>query len=333
MSNLISHGEQQARLNDLRGVSNPFLSHGNVVLVDCLGNDQRIAEVAWTTTDINVEIPKEKDPENLIRYLMRHRHSTPFEFPVLDFFLRMPIDVARQHNRHRTAVINEFSTRYSEPKDECEVATEWRLQSTSTRQGSAGTIKTDWLMKDAGHALLEASKDEARAAAAGNVTVVDYLASRERELHEHAREVYEERIQFGVAKEQARKDLPMSLYTQMRWQINLKNLLHYLSLRMDSHAQLEIRLMANEIGKIVERLFPVVWAAFMDYHINSITLTALDIAVLKNISLYGKLPTDWERYCLPQTWANKPKNRERQECIAKLERLGYTFPPSLSTGN
>ena len=149
----------------------------------------------------------------------------------------------------------------------------------------------------------------------------EFLCESEQRLHKFAREVYQERLALGVAKEQARKDLPVSNYSEMYWSCDLHNLLHFLTLRMNSHAQEEIRLYANQMGKIVKELFPVTWQAFEDYRLNAMTLTALDTQALKLIN--GLLPSErmGEFYdsILKQVFNNKT---EREECVAKLKQLG-----------
>ena len=186
---------------------------------------------------------------------MRHSHTTPFEMCEIKFHVRVPMDAWRQWIRHRTANVNEYSTRYSVAIDAAQTTapTSWRVQSPLTRQGSGEAI------------------DDA---------VGQQLSSEERELLDHARSVYEHRLQIGVAREQARKDLPLSTYTEAYWKIDLHNLLHFLHLRMDEHAQLEIRAYANVIGSIVQRWCPIAWEAFLDYRLGAITLSALDQEIL-----------------------------------------------------
>jgi thymidylate synthase (FAD) len=152
-----------------------------------------------------------------------------------------------------------------------------------------------------------------------------YLTHRESVGLEDSRQMYEERLTFGVAKEQARKDLPLSTMTIAIWKIDLHNLLHFLSLRMDGHAQLEIRTYANAIGAIVKQLYPVVWEAFEQYRLNSLTLTALDIGVIRTIASQHDGMTEvteeqFRRICPPE-WRGA-RSRERDECLAKLQKLG-----------
>jgi thymidylate synthase (FAD) len=178
-----------------------------------------------------------------------------------------------------------------------------------------------------------------------------YLSRREGELHEGQRDIYEERLTFGVAKEQARKDLCLSTYTRYYWQNDLHNTLHYLSLRMDSHAQWEIRQYANVIFDILKQLYPVTCQAFLDYRLNAMTLTALDKVVIQNIAksayfdpaklsppesmspgaaarhpqgLAPGYPVSVQAFMAAQhpDWVDIKKCRERDECLTKLQALG-----------
>ncbi|MCA9085641.1 MAG: FAD-dependent thymidylate synthase, partial [Planctomycetaceae bacterium] len=180
---------------------------------------------------------------------------------------------------------------------------EWRTQAASNRQGSAG--------------LLPAEQGET-------------LSEEEQRLQSHARQVYQDRIDAGVAREQARKDLPLCTYTEAYWKIDLHNLLHFLALRMDSHAQLEIRNYATTIGeKIVAPLFPIVWEAFQDYRMQSMFLTRLDVHVLQQLSANAAAsgtapPFSMEAFLAAQhpDWAPLTRSRERDECLSKLQRMG-----------
>ncbi len=242
----------------------------------------------------------------LIRYLMRGWHTTPFEMAELKFRVRVPMDTWRQWIRHRTASVNEYSTRYSVAPDERArtLPGKWRLQATGNRQGSEGNL---------------------------NPRYGDRLTARETEFHELSREVYQERLKFGVAREQARKDLPLSTYTEAYWKINLHNLFHFLKLRMDDHAQQEIREYATIIGnEIVSKLFPQAWEAFVDYRLEAINLSRLDIGVIQRLSAMPRLDTmipdslNKRQFmeCQDPSWEGLDKCRERDECFEKLQFLG-----------
>jgi thymidylate synthase (FAD) len=174
----------------------------------------------------------------------------------MKFHVRVPMDCWRQWIRHRTANVNEYSTRYSEAIDECAVTgpDKWRLQSKDNKQGSQG--------------FLDHTKGVR-------------LTQEERDFHDRARSLYEVRLQEGVAREQARKDLPLSNYTEAYWKCDLHNLLGFLRLRLDKHAQLEIREYAEAIAGFVAQRFPVTWEAFQDYVINAVTFSGPEIEALR----------------------------------------------------
>ena len=254
------------------------LDDGFVQYIDHMGNDHAVVQAARTSyVGVSVDSDAEKD-ERLLRYLMRHKHWTPFEMCILKIGIRIPMDAWRQFVRHRLFSINEYSTRYQPAIDSRSVASEWRAQSTNNKQGSNGLIADD-----VSHAL---SFDEAR-------------------LHSHIEGVYQNRLKQGVAREQARKDLPLSTYTEAIVECDLRGWLHFLGLRMDPHAQLEIRQYANAIHDMIVNLFPISAQAFEDYHLNALTLTACDIQALTDPSY--KFPT----------------KREADEFEAKRERLKY----------
>jgi len=260
------------------------------------------------------------DDRTLIRYLMRHRHTTPFEMAELKFLVRVPMDCWRQWIRHRTANVNEYSTRYTEAIDSQQKtpAEEWRLQSGGNRQGSAGTLRKEW------PALDELDRETFRFRCESDFTSPtfeagpgDYLSHQEGKFHSQARMLYEDRLTLGIAREQARKDLPLSTYTEAYWKIDLHNLLHFLGLRMDSHAQHEIRQYATIIGEqIVKPLFPMVWEAFEDYRLGAMTLSKVEVEC---ISAWTGNSKEVDPPVL-ETWF--PNKREREEFQAKMGRLG-----------
>jgi thymidylate synthase (FAD) len=277
-------------IDELRWKKFQVLDKGYVCLVDAMGTDHEICEAARVSYGEGTK--SVSDDRTLIRYLLRHRHTTPFEMAEVKLLIQMPMDCHRQQIRHRTASVNEYSTRYSEAIDERQETPpdQWRLQSGSNKQGSGG--------------LLDEKNSKT-------------LTAHEQELHQMAMAVYQERIGFNVAREQARKDLPLSTYTRYYWKMDLHNLLHYLGLRMDSHAQQEIRAYATIIGEeIVAKLFPLTWEAFLDYQLNAMTLSAFEIAKIKNAFRGALLPV--------QTWQNLSANkRECEEFKAKLVTLGF----------
>ncbi len=282
----------------LRWKKHPVLDDGFVCLVDVMGDDHSIVEAARVSYGEGTR--PVSDDRTLIRYLMRHRHTTPFEMAEVKLLLRVPMDCWRQWIRHRTASVNEMSTRYSIAIDAAQAtrADQWRLQSPASRQGSEGSLD------------LRQGAD---------------LTASEAELQERARQVYRRRLALGVAREQARKDLPLSTYTEAYWKMDLHNLLHFLELRMDARAQWEIGEYARTIGeKIVEPLFPVTWEAFVDYRLEAIVLTRLDREVIARLIAAGRLPAAESGFLAAQdpSWSGSSRCRERDECRAKLRRLG-----------
>ena len=206
-------------IDKILGIPFKVLDDGFVRVIDYMGSDSSIVQAARVSYGKGTK--KLREDEGLIRYLIRHHHTSPFEMCEIKLHVRVPMDCWRQWIRHRTANVNEYSTRYSLAIDAAQKTKpdEWRLQAASNRQGSEG--------------FLEIEK--------GKV-----FSAREHELHKLARKVYNERIEAGLAREQARKDLPLSTYTEAYWKIDLHNLLHFLALRMEAHAQFEIRSYAND---------------------------------------------------------------------------------------
>lgn len=290
-------------VEELRWKKFQVLDDGFVCLVDVMGEDGSIVQAARVSYGEGTK--KVSDDRTLIRYLMRHRHSTPFEMAEIKLLVRVPMDCWRQWIRHRTANVNEYSTRYSLAIDAAQTTPpdEWRTQSATNRQGSEALLDT---------------------------TFGEQFTQSEKELQDKCRQVYDERIEAGIAREQARKDLPLATYTEAYWKIDLHNLLHFLNLRMDPHAQKEIRDYASTIAhQIVKPLFPAVWEAFEDYRVNSMFLTGLDIGVIQRMAENAKQTGGTPPYseaefmaAQDQTWVELKRSRERDECRGKLARLG-----------
>lgn len=289
-------------VEDLRWKKLPVLDDGFVCLVDAMGDDQAVVQAARVSYGEGTR--QVSDDRGLIRYLMRHRHTTPFEMAEIKLLVRVPMDTWRQWIRHRTASVNEYSTRYSLAIDATQQTPpdQWRGQASTNRQGSAGLLDPQ---------------------------VGGELSADELQFQEQARRLYEQRIERGVAREQARKDLPLSTYTEAYWKINLHNLLHFLALRMDSHAQWEIRSYATTIGEqIVRPLFPLVWEAFVDYRTGALFLTRLDREVIERLvarmASTGRIPASEEDFLAVQdtSWSDMKRCRERDECRSKLIQLG-----------
>ncbi|HOI30285.1 MAG TPA: FAD-dependent thymidylate synthase [Melioribacteraceae bacterium] len=290
-------------LDEILGRKFPVLDDGFIRVVDYMGSDESIVQAARVSYGKGTK--KVSEDRGLIRYLMRHHHTTPFEMCEIKLHLRVPMDTWRQWIRHRTANVNEYSTRYSIAIDASQKTPEsqWRMQAKDNKQGSEGFFPGE---------------------------IGSKLSERENELQNFAREIYQERLSLGVAREQARKDLPLSTYTEAYWKIDLQNLLHFLALRMESHAQFEIRSFANVIGnEIVNRWCPVAWEAFKDYRMNALSFSKQEIEVLGRIyagdnenavklaDQFGWLKIIDNRFS---------KNIERMEFEEKLDRLGIKKP-------
>ncbi len=283
----------------LRWTKFPVLDDGFVCLVDVMGDDGSVVQAARVSYGEGTK--RVSDDRTLIRYLLRHRHTTPFEMAEIKLLVRVPMDCWRQWIRHRTANVNEYSTRYSVAIDAAQATapTQWRKQAEQNRQGSGEPLP---------------------------VEIGERLTAAESKFQAQARELYNERLEAGVAREQARKDLPLATYTEAYWKIDLHNLLHFLALRMDSHAQEEIRLYSAAIGEnIVKPLFPVVWEAFEDYRLGGRFLTRLDAGVIRRLMQLQKSGDFTEEDFLAaqdETWRDLKRCRERDECRAKLQDLG-----------
>lgn len=293
----------------------PVLDQGQVQLVDVMGDDAAIVQAARVSYGEGTK--SISDDRTLIRYLMRHRHTSPFEMCELKVRVRVPMDTWRQWIRHRTASVNEYSTRYSEAIDATQVTEVWRKQATDNKQGSsddpltwpAGFGRRDpsedcpegcWVLAYHGEQFYESPHD--------------YLSEQEQSLQKHAREIYQERLKFGVAREQARKDLTLSTYTEAYWKIDLRNLFHFLSLRLDPHAQLEIRRYAEALAQIVQAWVPMAWEAFEDYILHALTLSRME---QWGIALARNDPSFIDRAVKHSGLTG----REAKEMRAKLERL------------
>ncbi|HET8568668.1 MAG TPA: FAD-dependent thymidylate synthase [Candidatus Limnocylindria bacterium] len=244
----------------------PVLDHGFVRVIDYMGDDGAVVQAARVSYGSGTK--KKRDDAGLIRYLMRHRHTSPFEMCELKVHLKMPIFVARQHARHRVASINETSGRYSILDREFYIPRPEDLgkQSTGNRQGRGETLDHDQAL-----AVLDLLKEDAARA----------YRNYERLVGD---DTPDGEGGFGLARELARMNLSVNLYTQMYWKIDLHNLLHYLSLRADAHAQYEIRVFAEALLDVVRRWVPLTYEAFMDYRMGGVQLSAAGLAVVKRLA-------------------------------------------------
>jgi len=233
----------------------PVLDHGFVRVVDYMGDDAAICQAARVSYGTGTK--SVQNDEGLIRYLMRHWHSTPFEMCEVKLHVKLPVFVARQWIRHRTANVNEYSARYSILDREFYIPAPEHIaaQSSVNNQGR-------------GEALT--GEEAAR--------VLDILKSDSTRSYDNYQSMISDDGQQGLARELARMNLPANIYTQWYWKVDLHNLLHFLRLRADAHAQYEIRVYADAICSIVADWVPFAYAAFEDYRLGGATLsgTALD---------------------------------------------------------
>ena len=263
------------------------LDHGFVALIDCMprmapqGKTADYSIVQAARVSYGEGTKQVNEDRGLVRYLLRHRHTTPFEMVEFKFHIAMPIFVARQWIRHRTANVNEYSARYSIVPDRFyrPTAEAVRAQSTSNRQGGDGLV-------DAG-------------------TAEEFL-----QLLDRAEGLYKDYLgltEKGVAREMARAALPVSVYTEWYWKCDLHNLFHFLSLRMDPHAQYEIRVFADAMYELMKPIVPISCEAFEDYRLGAMHLTKLEIEAVRS----GR----------PLATTNK---RELAEFEEKCARLGLS---------
>jgi thymidylate synthase (FAD) len=267
----------------------PVLDHGFVRLVDYLGGDARIVQAARVSYGEGTKTQRED--RALIHYLLRNRHTSPFEQVVLTFHCKLPIFVARQWIRHRTARVNELSGRYSVMRDEFYVpgVEVVRLQSEENKQGRQQRSRGEQqllfnLLADKVQQMPAPVKRKLKAGM-GAVPrefaqqVIDLLtAEQAMSYHEYA-----EMLDSGIARELARINLPLSLYTEWYWQIDLHNLFHFLKLRLDSHAQYEIREYAKVLGQCARAVAPLAYEAFEEHELCGARFSRSELKLLRKL--------------------------------------------------
>ena len=277
----------------------PVLDHGFVSLVDYMGSDGDVEQAARVSYGAGTR--KVSQTRGLIRYLRRHRHTTPSEMVELKFHCAMPMFVARQWIRHRTASVNELSARYSlmpllfyRPDAE-----QFALQSQSNKQGREGGAPAE---------------------------VYDEAVRRWEALRADAGGAYSWLLEEDVAREIARIDLPVSTYTQWYWKVDLHNLLHFLSLRVDPRAQWEIQQFARVIAAMVKRVAPLSYEAWVDYDLESRPLTRAERTVLAKLvegSDDGLAARDGAAVGTEEMKEAGLSPREIRELVEKLETPGH----------
>jgi len=295
MKDMALKREQQAEIDELRSMTQPtrraiseglearlyeaipVLDHGFVRVVDYMGDDGAIVQAARVSYGEGTKATR--DDAGLIRYLMRHWHSTPFEMCEIKLHAKLPIFVARQWIRHRTANVNEYSARYSILDREFYIPTPEALavQSTANRQGRG--------------AVLEGAAAE---------RALEILKADSARAYEHYEELLDPE-QIGLARELARMTLPANIYTQWYWKTDLHNLFHFLRLRADAHAQYEIRAYAEAICELVRAWVPMAWEAFEDYRLNAVQISGPGMACLRRM-LAGEAVTQEDSGLTPGEW-------------------------------
>ncbi|MBA85357.1 FAD-dependent thymidylate synthase [Thalassobius sp. S69A] len=263
----------------------PVLDHGFVRVVDYMGDDAAICQAARVSYGKGTK--SVQNDEGLIRYLMRHWHSTPFEMCEVKLHVKLPVFVARQWIRHRTANVNEYSARYSILDREFYIPGPEQLaaQSVINNQGRGEALTGD-----------EAAR------------VLEILKSDSARSYDHYEEMISDEGKQGLARELARMNLPANIYTQWYWKVDLHNLFHFLRLRADSHAQYEIRVYADEICKIVADWVPFAYRAFEDYRMGGETLSAAALTCVRRM-LKGEAVTQETSGMSAREW------RELQEVL------------------
>ncbi len=251
-------------------VPHPVLDHGFVRVVDYMGDDAAIVQAARVSYGAGTKATR--DDAGLIRYLMRHWHSTPFEMCEIKLHVKLPVFVARQWIRHRTANVNEYSARYSILDREFYIPAPEHLAAQSATQGQGR-----------GDAL---GPDEA-------ARVLAFLRADSVTAYDHYEAMLSQEGQQGLARELARMNLPANVYTQWYWKTDLHNLFHFLRLRADPHAQYEIRAYAEALCDVVRDWVPAAWGAFEDYRLNAVQFSGKGMAALRRM-LKGETVTQEE---------------------------------------
>ena len=244
------------------------LDHGFIRVIDYMGDDSSIVQSARVSYGKGTK--KISNDKGLIKYLMRHRHSTPFEMCEIKFHIKLPIFIARQWIRHRTANVNEYSARYSILDKEFYIPSAENLaaQSAINNQGRGDALTDDEASK-----VIQILKKDAEQTYSNYETL----------LNESSEGNIIDESKSGIARELARMNLTLNTYTQWYWKIDLNNLLHFLALRADDHAQYEIRVYADAMLDIVKKWVPLTYEAFEDYRIGGTELSAKEVNLMRKL--------------------------------------------------
>lgn len=273
-------------LDSILGKPFPVLDHGFVRVIDYMGDDNAIVQAARVSYGKGTK--KTNEDRGLIRYLMSHRHSTPFEMCEIKFHIKLPIFIARQWIRHRTANVNEYSARYSVLDKEFYLPNLDQLASQSkiNNQGRGGALDDK-----RAHEILEMLKND-------SLRAYDHYQQL-LNLDDQGNTL--DNQQEGLARELARMSLPINYYTQWYWKIDLHNLLHFLALRADTHAQYEIRVYADVMLDILKQWVPFTYEAFMDYRRQGVHLSQKAWSVISK-KLKGETISQEQSGLSPREW-------------------------------
>jgi len=308
--------ENNPQANAILGHTFRLLDHGFVRLIDYMGGDAEIEQAARVSYDAGAASRKVSETRGLLRYLLRHRHTTPFEMCELKFHCKMPIFVARQWIRHRTASVNELSGRYSVLPTEFYLpgVENLKYQSKTNKQGRAEPLPYD---------LADTVRSSMRKQAQGNFAAYQlFLGECPPDDYFDEEDTARLRGGGGLAKELARISLPLSTYTEWYWKIDLHNLMHFLKLRLDPHAQHEIRVFADVMFDLARRVAPLAMEAFEDYVLNAVTFSKPDImaGAIDN----ADLPEGERKERLKAIFGNDREVQEYLEKVSRMEKLVET---------
>lgn len=264
----------------------PVLDHGFIRVIDYMGTDSAIVQAARVSYGKGTK--KLREDAGLIRYLLRHRHTTPFEMCEIKFHIKLPIFVARQWIRHRTANVNEYSGRYSIMDKEFYMpqAEHLAAQSTTNRQGRGDVLE---------------GKEAVRALEILKADAVNAYQHYEELMNCTEEGVVLDEKKQGLARELARMNLPVNFYTQWYWKVDLHNLMHFLALRADKHAQYEIRVYAEAMIDVLKKWLPLTYEAFVDYRLGASEISAQGMAIIRHM-IAGEKVTQEESGLSKREW-------------------------------
>jgi thymidylate synthase (FAD) len=277
----------------------PVLDHGFIRVIDYMGDDSSIVQSARVSYGKGTK--KVSTDEGLIKYLMRHRHSTPFEMCEIKYHVKLPIFIARQWIRHRTANVNEYSARYSILDKEFYLPAKEQLaaQSQSNRQGRGDILKGKQAEE-----VLNILKDDATRS----------YTNYEKLLNERFDGTKIDENKVGLARELARMNLTLNMYTQWYWKTDLLNLLNFLFLRADNHAQYEIRMYADKMLDTVKRWVPITYQAFMDYRVGAAEISSKGLKIIK-FMIAGKKVTQEDSGLSKREWNELMEKLDKKDLI------------------